>query len=236
MYNRIVIKTNIHCELLLMRNALLPFRNAIENKNKLDAQLITLRSKSIYKRLLFQIQNPESALNINTYLNSFGSIEEQETAFMHKIELEREVKLKEFNFKLLHGFLACNRNLKRWRIKESCVCDICDQSQTIEHLLFGCIYVKPLWKKLNTIYGINITFKQILGLDCTCKHNGILTLLSFLIYKEWLLASLQNTRRCSTLQFEYYKNEISLRICIYKLCKCILAKHVDALCELILRL
>ena len=37
---------------------------------------------------------------------------------------KRNYKLKEFNFKVLHGILACNVNLKRWKINEINVCDV----------------------------------------------------------------------------------------------------------------
>ena len=42
------------------------------------------------------------------------------------------MKLKEFNHKLLHGFVSCDVNLGKWTIRESCVCDVCDLPQTID--------------------------------------------------------------------------------------------------------
>ena len=44
--------------------------------------------------------------------------------------------MKEFNFKVLHGILPCNLNLMRWKIRDSHECDICGETQTIEHLSF----------------------------------------------------------------------------------------------------
>ena len=104
--------------------------------------------------------------------------------------LENEIKLKEFNFKVLHGILACNKNLKIWKIRLDDSCDVCNQIQTIEHLLFGCNYVKPLWEIVNTLYGINITFHQMLDLDKHFKYDSITTIICYIIYKEWLLFSL----------------------------------------------
>ena len=73
--------------------------------------------------------------------------------------LENEIKLKEFNFKVLHGTLACNKNLKNWKIRLNDICDVCNQIQTIEHLLYNCHYVnyvkpgvKPLWQIVNTVF------------------------------------------------------------------------------------
>ena len=39
--------------------------------------------------------------------------------------------MKEFNFKMLHGILSCGANLHKWKIRNSSVCDVCDQDQTI---------------------------------------------------------------------------------------------------------
>ena len=54
--------------------------------------------------------------------------------------------MKELNFKLLHGILPCSKNLMNWKIRPDGVCDVCDETQTIVHLLYDCYYVKPLWK------------------------------------------------------------------------------------------
>ena len=84
-------------------------------------------------------------------------------AFHCKVVLEKEIKLKELNFKTLHGILACNKNLKQWRIKQSSVCDMCQETQTIRHLLFDCHYVQPIWNKVNNVFNVIITFPLILG-------------------------------------------------------------------------
>ena len=51
-------------------------------------------------------------------------------------QLCSKIELREFSFKIMYGILACNSNLKKWKIKESYVRDICNSKQTIEHLLF----------------------------------------------------------------------------------------------------
>ena len=61
---------------------------------------------------------------------------------LKKVSLGREIKLREFNFKVLHGILPCNKNLKQWKVKISDNCDVCGQIQTIEHLLWSCRYVQ----------------------------------------------------------------------------------------------
>ena len=75
---------------------------------------------------------------------------------------------------MLHGVLPCNRNLKKWRIRLDDKCDVCELSQTIEHLLFECRYVKPLWDVTEKLIGARISFKQILGLDNLFRADSIL--------------------------------------------------------------
>ena len=146
---------------------------------------------------------------------------------------EKEIKLKEFNFKLLHNILPCNKNLAKWKIKPNDRCDVCGQSQTIEHLLYSCIYVKPLWRVIEIYLGVDISFEHMLGLDVFFAHNAIVTLIGFLIYKEWLLYSLADKHRRSCIDLTLYKNEIMLRVNIYKLCKSIDKEFIDQLEALI---
>ena len=133
--------------------------------------------------------------------------------------LEKEVKLKDFNFKLLHGILPCNKNLKKWKLRRDDKCDVCSMSQYIEHLLLECRYVKPLWRLIERHLDLNIGYKQIFGLDKLFKEDAVVTLMCFLIYKECLLLSLENKKRNTSINLSYYKSELLLRTEIYKLCK-----------------
>ena len=157
-------------------------------------------------------------------------------AFTKKIKLEKEIKLKEFNFKLLHGILPCNRNLEKWKLKSNDQCDICSLPQTIEHLLYDCTYVKPLWKLIEKYLGVNIGYKQILGLDNLFKEDAIVTIICFLIYKEWLVLSLENKKRNRHISMSYHKGELVLRTEIYKSCKCINEDHIDRLNGIMLQM
>ena len=78
---------------------------------------------------------------------------------------------------------------------------------------------------------MDISFERLLGLDVFFAHNAIVALIGFLIYKEWLLYSLADKHRRScidlTLLQNLYKNEILLRVKIYRLCKSIDKEFVD---------
>ena len=139
--------------------------------------------------------------------------------YLHKIKDMKEIKLREFNFKIIHGILPCNLNLFRWKIKDSNFCDVCQEIQSIEHLLFECQYVKPLWDKVNNTFSTKVNYKVILGLDGTCDIDLIVTMICYFIYKEWLLVSLEDKCRNEYIDFNFYKGELNLRLQIFKQCK-----------------
>ena len=224
-------KQNMYTEVALVKKVLLPYKQFWQQENTLATNIVILkRSRDFYmefKRQLF------AGNVIRAKLLSDCVEEDEALAFSAKVVQEKEIKLKEFNFKLLHNILPCNKNLAKWKIKPNDRCDVCGQSQTIEHLLYSCIYVKPLWRVVETYLGVDISFEHMLGLDVFFAHNAIVTLIGFLIYKEWLLYSLADKHRRSCINLTSYKNEIILRVKIYKLCKSIDKEFVDQLEALI---
>ena len=157
---------------------------------------------------------------VTEYLKSHCDKDNFTFVFKRKIVQEKEIKLKEFNYKLLHGILPCNKNLMKWKIRMNDKCDVCQQQQTIKHLLFECIYVKPLWEIVEEICDFEITFDKILGTEECHSQDHILTLISFLVYKEWLLFSLADKKRYNNIMLDVYKNELALRLKIYEACSC----------------
>ena len=63
------------------------------------------------------------------YCNNIDAID----VYIRKVVSEKEIKLKEFNFKVFFmGYWLVCVNLKRWKIKEIDECDVCRLPQTIE--------------------------------------------------------------------------------------------------------
>ena len=62
-------------------------------------------------------------------------------------------------------------------------------------------------------------FNIILGIRDNCEHPYVLTLVSFLIYKEWLVLSLENKFRVNEIVLEVFKQELILRQKIYEKCE-----------------
>ncbi len=226
MYGKINHKQNVLSEIFTIRQALLPYSNYLINvtdvlhiNEQFDYDITQLRkSKEFYVK--YRNMKTKNVPYVTAYLNCFvNENDDASDIFTRKVVLEKEIKLKEFNFKMLHGILPCNVNLKRWKIKCNDLCDVCGQPQTIEHLLFNCTYVRPLWDKVESSYCASVNYRNILGIEPSLIQDNIFTLISFLVYKEWLVLSLANKSRCKNIKLDWYKQEISTRLSIYKYCK-----------------
>ena len=80
--------------------------------------------------------------------------------------------MKEFNFKMLHGILSCGANLHKWKIRNSSVCDVCDQDQTIIHLLFECKHVERLWTSVGEVLRHILSPLHNLSPATNCTYVG----------------------------------------------------------------
>ena len=123
------------------------------------------------------------------------------------------VTLTYFDGKLERVILLSANNIK-------IIYDVCQEMQSIEHLIYSCTYVKPLLQTVSQVCGIVIDYSVILGLNNKQPTNIdlIVTLICFLIYKEWLLLSLDNKYRRNCINLDFYKCELELRLEIYKHC------------------
>ena len=68
------------------------------------------------------------------------------------------------------------------------------------------------------MFDINVSFETILGVDDFCEYDNILTLVYFLIYKEWQVLFLENKSRKSNIMLQYFKDELITRLKIYEKC------------------
>ena len=82
------------------------------------------------------------------------------------------------------------------RVKESQA--MAKEQQTIKHL-WDCLFVKPLWEIVVDVCGFEISFDRILGTGDCNGYDHVLTLISFLTYKEWLLLSLEGKKNNKVL-------------------------------------
>ena len=53
------------------------------------------------------------------------------------------VKIREFNFKILHNIVPCGNILSKWKENIKKECDLCQEVETTKHMLFViCVFIK----------------------------------------------------------------------------------------------
>jgi hypothetical protein len=60
----------------------------------------------------------------------------------------REVKLQSFQFKITNRIINTNKQLYIWNIKESPICNYCDQEDDLVHFFISCDKVRQFWRSL----------------------------------------------------------------------------------------
>ena len=78
-------------------------------------------------------------------LENFCEWEAYLKAFKQLYVVTNSVKLRDFQYRLLHKRVPCNKVLYRWKIKSKPECDFCSMQGTIVHTLLECIHVHTFW-------------------------------------------------------------------------------------------
>ena len=122
LYHKLTVRQNIYCDIKLVKNALLPYQQCLMQGNNGASVFNKIRlhkPKDVYNMFNFQSAPKANMTSISNYLVPFCNKDEEVSVFNKKVALVREIKLKEFNFKILHSILPCNLNLRRWKIRDS---------------------------------------------------------------------------------------------------------------------
>ena len=107
-------KRNIHIEYLYVKKALLPYANCILLAQNQNMQLLYERKDVNTKSNMYYIELMCSKVSDIAIMSPFlqpyciKNDTEERTVFVRRVCQEREMKLKEFNFKVLHGIVPCH--------------------------------------------------------------------------------------------------------------------------------
>ena len=104
-------------------------------------------------------------------------------------------KLKDFQYRILHGALITNSHLFKWKIKPNDLCSFCQaETESMVHLLIRCQTSKNIWNSIiKIIYDgtgtrINLTEKEILlGVNGLDPFNKLINNIN-MITKQYLYA------------------------------------------------
>ena len=110
--------------------------------------------------------------------------------YHQKIEAIKDNKLSEFNFKVIHNILPCGYILSKWNYNVKERCDVCNEIETVQHMLYDCNRIKDIWINVSNIMKIEVKWKHLIcGFiteDVTDKvifYNTIFTVIMYAIFK-----------------------------------------------------
>ena len=219
--NIVTNKRDILRQMLLIRKAIKPLMVIIGDHEPIKTEdnaikTVDITVKGFYKQLTDQskvIHCPSLRKwehNLNKQCNF-------KTTFKKKIYNIKDFKIKEFNFKVIHGILSCEANLKMWKLQDYDECIECGKQHNILHLLYECPNATTLWKLFETCFNHSISADTIIVGDISHANetnlNFVISLLCFLLYKYWLLKKNENI----TIPMKYFMiKELHFRTVVYK--------------------
>ena len=242
MYEHLNEKHNVYVEISQMQKCLNPYKRllgsnepgedktdvALYNVDWSEIDIVEKKSKYFYQNILKQ---KHESPNLETFwTDKFGDIEiDFKCVYHHKIVGIKDIKLAETNFKILYNILPCGEKLVKWKKIESAECSVCNAIENVTHLIYNCNYSKQIWAMVNNVLGINVTLQDvILGNNISIEENFIVSLIVYLIYKEWLTLSFKGKGRTQYVNWRYLKNELIWYTQIYN-CIDLLRIHVPIL-------
>jgi hypothetical protein len=81
--------------------------------------------------------------------NNFEITEEMwKIIYTNSKHVTNDTTILNFQYKITHRLLACNYNLKTWKIKQTNTCNYCDKIDTIEHHLIECETTETFWRQV----------------------------------------------------------------------------------------
>ena len=230
-YDTVSDKVNILSEVSKLKVALKPYTQYIGTHRPINDDYLPLfyangqdvtinefkncKSRFFYKHLItYKGERPRSELKWQNifYLDDCDF----KTVYRQKIICIKDRKIAEFNYKLLHDILPCNVNLVKWRKRNNPNCKICNVEETTSHMLYYCKYAKSIWKDFNQKIGFEVEIQDVItGCGLSQEVDLLISLVSYLIYKYWLLESLKDKPRINDVSIENLTADFKHRIALY---------------------
>ena len=124
-------------------------------------------------------------------------------------------KLRSFQYKFLMRATVTNVQLHRWKILNTDLCSFCNNNkETIFHLFYDCPKVYPIWRYIQEIIKIDLTFGDIVFIDINPNasriENCIVLVTKFYIYRTRCLNERLSTNACKNYICSYKEIEYEI--------------------------
>lgn len=234
LYQKVHNKSNIFSEIYIIKQILKPYRNMIvthipnqtEEEERIfpdfkhNGQTIILETsttKSLYKILRAnKFEKPRHESRWKTKLKLENDYDFTST-YINKIKGICDKKIAEFNYKVITNTLTCGNYLSKWKEEYTPECKVCGQIEDPIHLFYNCIHVNWVWKKLNRLLDTQLIVKDVVLGTNRKDIDYVISVISFLIYKEWIICNDKGTSRKDSDLKLFLKAELCFRIKVYAL-------------------
>ena len=227
-YDKIIDKRNIYCEILSLKKALSPYKyilrqlsqlpenNSLEDLKTISNSFTTERfqGRFLYKHISHNKMTPPYQERVWLQILDVDTIDFS-NLYLRKIKFMPDKKLAEFNFKVLHLILACGLNLNRWGKVENKLCRICKVTHDIPHLLFFCTKAITVWNLIGNIFECDISLTDVIITKMDKPMCMLISILGYLIYKDWLINSMKENWEYKSIIL-YIKYELIGKIKVYE--------------------
>ena len=139
--------------------------------------------------------------------------------------MQHEIKIADFNYKLLHNIIPTGKNLLKWNKIDNASCIYCRKYiHDIKHMLWDCSCVYNMWKIIGNALDCVFNFQIIiLGKEMFTHVNRVISLICYLIFKKYLLDKERIDNNLTPLPM-YMKYELTFRLRVYENIKCIMTE------------
>ena len=103
--------------------------------------------------------------------------------YSKKIKTCKDLRLAEFNYKVLHFILPCLDNLKKWKIVDNNLWPLYQVKHDVIHLLYFCKKAKAVWANINVKFNSHLTLYSVFGL---CEENNLSNVFIHLLHSVFI--------------------------------------------------
>ena len=170
--------------------------------------------KDFYQLYINKIYcRPVSQQKWESKLNFIHDEKWWENKYKMIFKLTQDVKIRWFNYRIIHRLLATNEYLHKIGIEDSSTCDFCnDDIENLQHVFWECNLVKPIWVELcNWVnqeldLNISLTLEDVLfGSDIEKELNNVISLFKSFIYSSKIKQTIPSFRGAKMYFLNYKK-------------------------------
>ena len=178
--------------------------------------LHTLKSRDFYLNMIRARFCPPAC--INRWQECYADhIFDWDSIFTCAFKCARETELHSFQYRMIHRYIPCNRNLYKWKKSNTELCSSCQEIDTIEHYLVLCQGLHTFWQSFHDwwiqVYNVNIRLStlDILFGVCNNEQDVVINALNFcLLYARYYIYKCKI--KDADVEFAHFKQKLRNRL------------------------